>query len=162
MLTAIQAASYICQCYQEKYGSRIDEMKLHKLLYFSQRECIIQTDEPMFSEQFEAWKYGPVMVFLRDLYRTDSLHETMSVEDSMKYKAVFEKVFETLAGKSSWSLSTLSHGEYSWKKAREGYVKDAHCEVEILTDDIKVDAERVRIRRFLLAQWQTLNQHKSI
>ena len=62
-------ASYIYQRYQQDYGKRMDEMKLHKLLYFVQREAIIQTDEPMFKEQFEAWKYGPVMVEIRRMYK---------------------------------------------------------------------------------------------
>ncbi len=41
-------ASYIYQRYQKQFGKCIDEMKLHKLLYFTQRESIIQTDEPIF------------------------------------------------------------------------------------------------------------------
>lgn len=70
-------ASYIYQRYQQDYGKRMDEMKLHKLLYFVQREAIIQTDEPMFKERFEAWKYGPVMVEIRRMYKDDCLTEKL-------------------------------------------------------------------------------------
>ena len=35
-----QIASYICMRYQKEFGRGIDEMKLHKLLYFVQRESI--------------------------------------------------------------------------------------------------------------------------
>ena len=38
----LQVASYIYQRYMYDFGVRIDEMKLHKLLYFTQRECFIQ------------------------------------------------------------------------------------------------------------------------
>ena len=38
MEDVVKIASYICQRYEYQFGSRIEEMKLHKLLYFSQRE----------------------------------------------------------------------------------------------------------------------------
>ena len=61
MEDVLKIASYICDRYYKEYGHNIDEMKLHKLLYLTQRETIIQTGEPLFNDQFEAWKYGPVL-----------------------------------------------------------------------------------------------------
>lgn len=150
MEDVIRIASYICQRYKETYGARISEMKLHKLLYFTQRECIVQTGEPLFEDKFEAWKYGPVLVTIRQHYKDDTLHESISAETLEKYQGVFDKVFETLASKDAWSLSTLTHGEYSWQKARTHYGADASCSIKIDTDDIRKDAARIRTRRFLL------------
>ena len=48
MMGILQVASYIYKRYMDDFGVRIDEMKLHKLLYFTQRECLIQKGEPMF------------------------------------------------------------------------------------------------------------------
>lgn len=45
MLDVVKVASYISRRYEREYGSQIDEMKLHKLLYFAQRESIIQLDQ---------------------------------------------------------------------------------------------------------------------
>ncbi len=73
-----------------------DEMKLHKLLYFTQRECLIQKGEPMFDAQFEAWKYGPVMVQIRQHYKNDSLPELMDKEQVVQYEPVFDMVFKNL------------------------------------------------------------------
>lgn len=42
MMGILQVASYIYKRYMNDFGVRIDEMKLHKLLYFTQRECLIQ------------------------------------------------------------------------------------------------------------------------
>lgn len=42
MMGILQVASYIYKRYMDDFGVRIDEMKLHKLLYFTQRECLIQ------------------------------------------------------------------------------------------------------------------------
>jgi hypothetical protein len=46
----------------------------------------------------------------------------------------------------------LTHGEYSWKHAIEGYDELDPCEVEMKTEDIMVDANRVRERRAVLRQ----------
>ena len=52
MLDVVKVASYISRRYEREYGSQIDEMKLHKLLYFTQRESLIQLDRPLFAESF--------------------------------------------------------------------------------------------------------------
>ena len=132
-------------------------MKLHKLLYFAQRECLIQTDTPMFEAQFEAWKYGPVMVEIRQCYRTDTLTYSLTDEMLAMYGDILDTVFRTYAPQDSWSLSTLTHGEYCWNKAREGYDEYEACEMKILTDDIRKDACRVRQRRRVL---ERLNLHQ--
>ena len=50
MENVVHVASYICQRYHQHFGKRIDEMNLHKLLYFTQRESNIQTGDPIFKE----------------------------------------------------------------------------------------------------------------
>ena len=106
----------------------------------------------MFEAHFEAWKYGPVMVQIRQYYKNDSFPELMDKEQDVQYEPVFDMVFKTYAPQKSWSLSTLTHGEYSWKHAREGYDELDSCEVEMKTEDIMVDANRVRERRAVLRQ----------
>lgn len=153
MMDVLKAASYIYCRYKEEYGKCIDEMKLHKLLYFAQRECLVQTKEPLFRDRFEAWKYGPVMVAIRDEYRNGTLCEVPSQEELACCQAVFDKVFQTFAAKDSWSLSTLTHSEYSWQKAREGCAPDEQSSTCIATEDIAKDADRIRTRRFLLNRY---------
>ncbi len=159
MISVVKAASYIYSRYmKENESAAIDEMKLHKLLYFSQREAIIRTGAPMFEDMFQAWKYGPVMVEVRNRYPS-SLNDMPTAEELAPYQSSFDYVFVNYAVKDSWTLSMLTHGESSWQKAREGYGQDAHCDVLIKTDDIKSDAERIKLRRFyfneLLPQLET-------
>lgn len=161
MVSVLQVASYICQRYMEKYGVRIDEMKLHKLLYFTQRECLVQTQKPMFTETFKAWKYGPVMLEIRQHYKDDSLNLMMSDQDVAIYQKVFDVVFDSYSAKKSWSLSSLTHGEYSWQKAREGYGLLDSCDVDIKTADIAIDADRIRVRKFLLSHLSSKKYLKS-
>lgn len=150
MEDVLKIASYICDRYYKEYGHNIDEMKLHKLLYLTQRETIIQTGEPLFNDQFEAWKYGPVLYAVHKYFQSGDLHEKLSIEAIEKYKPIFDKIFSIYAPKKSWSLSTLTHGEYSWQKAREGYAPDASCKIGIKTENIRVDADRIKTRRAML------------
>lgn len=64
-------------------------------------------------------------------------------------------VFETYTQKDSWSLSSITHGEYSWQKARQKVtIENQHA--LIITDDIREDAERIKIRRFIYKKANSL------
>ena len=102
----------------------------------------------MFSAPFEAWKFGPVVVEVRDLYRKDALNQTLTESDLEMYKPVFDYVFVNYASKDSWSLSNLTHSESSWKNARKGLGPDEHSSNLLVMDDIRKDAEVMKMRRF--------------
>ncbi len=150
MLDVVQVASYVCDRYMKGYGYRIDELKLHKLLYFIQRECLILFQKPMFSEHFRAWRYGPVIPKIRQLYAINQLRKTMSCSMIQKYKSVFDYVFENYAGRKSTTLSDITHGQVSWINARRGVAWDENSNHLLLLTDIKKDAERAVIRRELI------------
>ena len=105
----------------------------------------------MFKEEFEAWRYGPVLVPVRQLYRDGMLDAPLSAEVIGKYSAVFDKVFSQYAVKDSWSLSSLTHGEYSWRHARHGVPDDVNCTNKMTVEDISIDAQRIKTRRLLLS-----------
>ena len=150
MVNVISIASYISERYRKEYGERIDEMKLHKLLYLTQRECLIQTGEPMFEATFHAWKYGPVLPEIRQLYKADALKSELPKEQEEKYKEVFDVIFKEFAHKRAFVLSNLTHGDYSWRHAREGYGKYEDSDVPMLMEDIMKDADYFRRRREML------------
>ena len=105
-MSVTKIAAYICQRYQKEFGKQIDEMKLHKLLYFTQRECLVQTGQPMFPEQLHAWKYGPVMPQIRHLYKDGKLTDLPSDEEVAQYQSVFDEVSVSMhpAIRSRWYL----------------------------------------------------------
>ncbi len=147
MISIFIAAQYVAQRYRKSFGRPLDEMKLHKLLYFAQRESFVMFGQPMFSSQFEAWKYGPVMPCLRGrVWDTDEDILTAH-PDIHFFIPVFDKVFELYAAKNSWTLSSVSHGESCWQKAKDK--ENGYSPVEIMTDDIRVDAETIKLRRLI-------------
>ena len=48
-------------------------MKMHKLMYFSQRESLMYNNEPLFDGVFYGWKYGPVLKEVRSAYMSGTL-----------------------------------------------------------------------------------------
>lgn len=150
MKDVFTVASYICNRYQKEFDQRIDEMKLHKLLYFTQREALIQTDGPIFPEEFQGWRLGPVVPDIRKPYQEDSFDKTVSDADMEGYMGVMDYVFQNYAPKDSWSLSRLSHGETCWKISRKGISPSESSSVTIPTEDIRLDAGRTQERRIML------------
>lgn len=55
MERVIDVAQYIFEAYKKESGHIIDEMKLHKLLYFSQRESLALLNKPLFNEPMQGW-----------------------------------------------------------------------------------------------------------
>lgn len=145
-----RVASYIAQRYKKEFGERISEMKLHKLLYFTQRESLIQLGEPLFNEEFLAWKYGPVIPSIRNLYAQDQLTDVPDSKWEEANKSVLDFVFSHYAPKEAWSLSNLSHGEISWQRARRGLARDENGNVALSLEDIRQDARRMKWRRYII------------
>lgn len=162
MVSVVKMASYICDRYLREVGEPIDEMKLHKLLYFMQRECIVQTGEPLFPEVLHAWKYGPVMPEIRQLYKYDQLHSMPSEDDVIRYKPVFDEVFAEYAKSKPMTLVSISHGELSWKRARKGYTKYESSDIPMKLDDIREDAERYKERCMMLKIQRDFLNYKGI
>ncbi len=149
MVDIFALAKYVTNRYKTEYQTDMDEMKLHKLMYFIQRESFVKLGCPMFSDRFEAWKYGPVMRCLRNRIRIDYACD-LSAEDILRYKPVLDYVFDAYADKDSWTLSNISHGESCWRKAKNK--ETSSSPVEILSEDIREDARNIMLRRVLFHQ----------
>lgn len=149
-------AAYICNSYQAQQGERIDEMRLHKLLYFAQRESLILKNEPLFEGDFYGWRFGPVLTALRVPYQNDAFDKTVTGEELGEDKQIVDSVMAEYADRDSWSLSRLTHGEISWKRSRKGVAPSESSNKLIPLEDIRADADRMRQRRQTLDQYGLL------
>lgn len=144
MENVLNIASYIASRYKKETGEVIDEMKLHKLLYFAQREALVLNLGPMFDEPFEAWKYGPVMISVRDWYKEGMPEKRISDSSLNRFKAALDYVFENYSRKESWYLSQLSHGEECWRNAEKNKVPGQIC-VEDMKEDVEFLQNRYKL-----------------
>ena len=149
MVEIEKIAGHIYKLYEERFHQKIDEMKLHKLLYFLQREHYVVNRTPLFSEKFNAYQFGPVSLKVRDSYKSGNIaKDNLSEEMIYQLHDLIEQVFTKYAGKSSWTLSSITHGEQSWIRAIKRSKINGEPSI-MLDEDIKEDAIRIKLRRML-------------
>lgn len=149
MEKTLDTAKVLYELYYERTGERMDEMKMHKLLYFTQRESLLRSNEPLFDGDFYGWKFGPVLKEVRDAYAFGSFSSDASGEVSDETRDLLNSVLDRYGSLSAWRLSSLLHGEFSWKKARKGLKAEDNGDVKMLLDAMRVDAARERVERSL-------------
>ena len=139
----LDVAQFICSEYKRISGDKIDEMKLHKLLYFAQRESFAITGQPLFSEEMKGWKYGPVSVDVRFHYNEGEIEaDTKEIDDESAY--ILRYVILEYGSIASWKLSDITHQEQSWQNAREGLGPAENGDKPLKLEDIIEDAKKVR------------------
>ena len=132
--------------YAEK-GAHMDEMKMHKIMYFSQRESLMYNKERLFDATFYGWKYGPVLTEVRSEFRKLKPFSNVQSSVSAKTMELLKSVMNRYGSLSSWKLSSLSHEEFSWKKSRVGLEADEDGSVELSLEAMKVDATKELVAR---------------
>ena len=139
----IDVADYVVKRYHELTGEKLDEMKLHKLLYFTQRESFAILGRPAFEGEFEGWKYGPVSCEVRDYFLNGKIIvPTIPISEDIQY--IVSNVIMEYGSLPSWKLSELSHREISWNNSRKGLSQEESGNRVIALNDIKEDAKKVR------------------
>lgn len=144
MYNATDIAAYIFHRYQSEYGEKIDEMKLHKLLYLSQMQSLIDLGGPLFVDHFQAWKFGPVLVNIRYRYKNNGFNNDDHIILDTQTKTVVDKVYDKYSNINSWDLNGIIYGHIAWKNARKGLAHGANSRNLIRIDDMIKDAELIR------------------
>lgn len=143
MEKVLNVAQYIFDEYKRQAKTPIDEMKLHKLLYFAQRESFAITGKQLFEGEFRGCKYGPVCCEVRNAFSPDGIVvDTSPVSNECVY--IVNNVVQEYGSIASWKLSELSHKKISWKNSRKGLTADQNGNNLISIADIQEDAKKVR------------------
>ncbi|MEH2948995.1 type II toxin-antitoxin system antitoxin SocA domain-containing protein [Lachnospiraceae bacterium 56-18] len=128
-------------------GIDITPMKLQKLTYLVYKKYYQDTDRILFSENFEVWKYGPVIRSIYDEfkdYKGNAIKTYCEEADGSilivneKTSSSFKKALDTIWGKyksyDGIPLSAMTHREGSaWYKAakrNDVYLSDADIKAE--------------------------------
>ncbi|CAM3070854.1 type II toxin-antitoxin system antitoxin SocA domain-containing protein [Streptobacillus felis] len=117
----IEVARYIKVKFEEIYGKEIDEIRLQKLVYFSQRESILYTGKVLFLDAMKAWRYGPVSIKVRKEYR-NMVRKKVNIKTFNKY--LINNVIQKYGHYSAGRLINLTHREKAWKYSRKNLSKD--------------------------------------
>ncbi|MBN7770471.1 DUF4065 domain-containing protein [Marinobacter daepoensis] len=95
-------------------------LKLQKLLYYSQGYHLAVTKAPLFEEDIEAWDHGPVVNPVYHCYRQNGgfpivaavLYEEESVDTETGQ--IIDFVIEKYARQEAWALRNQTHKEKPW------------------------------------------------
>jgi len=141
------AEYFIIRAYQEGRENQMTNMKVQKLLYYSQCLYLALFNEPLFAEEIQAWRYGPVCP---PAYRFYSEFEAQQLpipsqenlsEITSEIKEVLEEVWQYFGQYHPYYLSGLTHLEFPWKKARKGLPSYASSTEPILLEDMRLLGE---------------------
>lgn len=101
-------------------ATRLGNVKLQKLLYYSKAMYYAVYDQKLFSNRFEAWENGPVVAEAYREYRYSGLPEMFKKTDCPSLDMDVEKVLKVVnyvyGSQTSNSLIDLTHEEEPWKE----------------------------------------------
>lgn len=122
---------------EKDYG--ISNLKLQKILYFTQAYFLVKTEKPCFREKIRAWDFGPVVPEAYREYKQYGSGDIPTIsyvidfdEDDIwnsivrKYKdnvlsgydkRMIEDVVDKFADYSATDLVTITHRQAPWKEA---------------------------------------------
>lgn len=117
----------------------ISNLKLQKLLYYSQAWYLAIFKKPLFNEDIEAWVHGPVVPQVFRRYRIcrwspipkgDS--EGMSPRDSRH----IVEIWKAYGKFGAYDLERMTHADKPWKHARSGLLPDESSHRVITKDSM--------------------------
>ena len=127
MATVIDVAAYILrQC------GPMTTMKLQKLAFYSQAESLSSRGLPLFNDDFQAWRGGPVCTALyaqhrgKFIIRDGELPMNSGMLNGTE-QTIIDSVCSVLATQTGNQLSARTHSEQPWIEARNGIPASAPC-----------------------------------
>lgn len=134
---------FIVKAYEDGIEAEMTNMKVQKLLYYSQCLYLALYDEPLFEDEIQAWRYGPVCPPAYKFYSKFEAEQLpvptqeFMLEIPDEPKQVLEEIWGYFGGYHAYRLSDMTHGEFPWKKARRGLLPEASSTQAILIEDMK-------------------------
>lgn len=123
-MTAVDVAKALLLLSQPEIGDGITNLKLQKLLYYSQGFHLALYDgKPFFDDPIVAWEHGPVVRSVYNQYKRfesqlidrPKTKSTLSDKD-LKYVKRIWKIFGQF---SAWKLRDMTHQEKPWLETRQ-------------------------------------------
>lgn len=111
-------------------------MKLEKLVYYCQAWWVARNPTPLFPEQLEAWRMGPVCPDLYAIHRRQNFVSSWPNGDANNLtdaeRAHIDAVVDVYGVYSGFTLGDMTHQETPWNAAmsREGGRRNPVVEVE--------------------------------
>lgn len=112
-MQALEVAKYVVNLCLEQ-GRPISNLQLQKILYFANIFYIMRKNTPLIKDDFQAWKFGPV---IPEVYREYSIYANAPIipfykenpDIDHKKMQIVKKLIINLSATEPWRLVELSH-----------------------------------------------------
>lgn len=119
----------------------ISPMKLQKLIYIFYKENLQSSNQKLFDEKFQVWKYGPVLSSVYEIFKIygakpitdyymddDNTFTTIDFSRNNDLYKIFDKIWTVYKNFNGIYLSMLTHlcgtAWYKAKERKEYYLSD--------------------------------------
>jgi uncharacterized phage-associated protein len=137
--------------------TRLNVLKLHKLLYYIQAWHMAFGRGRLFNSTFQAWVHGPVCRPIYDRFKdAKSMYSPVRPRDvrddfdlgqlPRAAKRHIDTILEAYADFTDDQLEEMTHRERPWIEARDGYDPKERCEEDI-SDDVMAEFYSRRLKR---------------
>lgn len=137
LYNVLDISYFIINKHNELYkGKGITNLRLQKLLYFTQCLFIMEKKERCFEEKIVAWPYGPVVIEAYDRFK---IYGPLKITNTYDYRKIDDKdkeyiidVIKNFENMNDFELVDLTHKQDPWIDARKEGIN-----TEITIDAIK-------------------------
>ena len=129
------ANAFLSKAFKEK--KRISPMKMQKLAYIAHGYSLVESNDPLLDEAFQAWKFGPVLNSLYHVckyFGKDGINRYLSdsdwgvreetpapIPEDSQALDIIDYVWKTYSNESAFSLSCWTHEKGGpWDEATNG------------------------------------------
>src|ERR1700722_15657717 len=124
---ASEVAETIIDLSRKRAISDLTNLKLQELLYYCQAWHLALSDDPLFSEEIEAWIHGPAVPHVFGTFKDYRWNVIERPVTSLEDAAVIRHVNEVIGSYGQYGatqLERLTHSEEPWIHARKGLSPD--------------------------------------
>lgn len=111
-----------------EHGDLVTNLKLQKLLYYTDAWYMVNHQKSLFAEDFQAWIHGPVIPSVYHHFKKYMSGPIDPVKGSVRIDPAVSNhildILETFGGYSALQLEIMTHQEDPWRIARGGLPAD--------------------------------------
>lgn len=128
-------------CESRERGEVLTNLKLQKLLYYSQAWHLVRKDQALFKEDFQAWVHGPV---LPSQYKRFKAFEWRPITENVvlpklsdELASYLKEIVDVFGSETAINLELMTHKELPWKEARQELAPDQSSTAIISKESMK-------------------------
>jgi len=122
MVNVFDVADYFLAKTTLEEDELMSNLKLQKLLYYIQGFHLALFDNPIFDDEIEAWRHGPVTPTIYHAFKSNGSNPILCDECNKDFEVLFspeqrellDEVYDVFGQYSAWRLRDMTHEEPTW------------------------------------------------